>query len=659
MKHLLLLPLFLLFTTCIYAQSCEDYAVEIDVVTQVTPPKITLRWKRITGATSYEITKKAISSASWSGLATLTASDSTYTDAAVIVDSAYEYRIKAYGSGFVGAGYVYAAIKCPAIHNRGGLVLIVDSTYSDSCRFELQRLMKDISLDGWAVYRHDVPRSMKDTAVKALIRADYTANANVKAVLIVGHVAVPYSGDFNPDAHPDHKGAWPADCYYGTMTMTWTDASVDDTVASSAANRNRPGDGKWDQSALSYAAELQVGRIDLSNMPAFSSTELQRMKSYLNKDHIYKMDSLPMRKRAVLSDNFGAFSGEAFAANGWRNYAPLVGHDSIIATVPLIAGLDTSNFQFAYGTGGGSYTSAGGVGATTDFAASRVNGIFTMLFGSYFGDWNVTNNFLRAPLCSSTPALTCAWAGRPNWYIHHIALGWHIGYGMLTTINNTGSFSGYTYEPTGYAVNGTHVAFMGDLTLRTQYIKRASGVVITKVPPRGATISWTASPDAGVIGYYVYRATSEYGTYQRISNLVTTTSFRDSVGTTGLKYFMVRPVKLETTPSGGYYNLGLGVTDSATVAYISDVATIAAFTNVDIFPNPANDYLQVNIATEMPANISCTIVNTLGQKVFTQSQSLQTGANTTTIPVGNLPSGVYELLISDGKGILPYKWVKL
>lgn len=33
----------------------------------------------------------------------------------------------------------------------------------------------------------------------------------MSTIFLFGDIAVPYSGDINPDAHPDHKGAWPAD----------------------------------------------------------------------------------------------------------------------------------------------------------------------------------------------------------------------------------------------------------------------------------------------------------------------------------------------------------------------------------------------------------------------------------------------------------------
>ena len=53
---------------------------------------------------------------------------------------------------------------------------------------------------------------------KNLILNDYAIDTtNIKAVFLFGHIPVPYSGNINPDGHPDHLGAWPADVYYGDV----------------------------------------------------------------------------------------------------------------------------------------------------------------------------------------------------------------------------------------------------------------------------------------------------------------------------------------------------------------------------------------------------------------------------------------------------------
>jgi hypothetical protein len=651
-------------------QTCKDFAIELTATTQVSPPKITLHWKRLADTTIYKVYKKNKNSVAWSGaLATLTTNDSVYTDASVIADSAYEYKVL--GSHHAGAtrwdamGYIYAGVKAPAIHSRGGIILMVDSTFSDSCSFEIARLMKELSGDGWQVVRHDVPRTMADTGVKSIITNYYNNIPNIKAVYLLGHVAVPYSGDLNPDGHTEHKGAWPADVYYAHLTATWSDASVNNATSSYTANQNIPGDGKWDLTNISGSSQLQVCRVDFWNMPAFSATEVQLMKRYLNKAHSYKMDSLNVVHRGIISDNFGVFtvvsSGttyyEAFASSAWRCFAPLVGPDSVRTTNTLINKLDSNSYQWAYGCGGGTFTSAGGIGNTADFATHNVQAIFTMMFGSYFGDWNVQNNFLRAPLCSNIPALTSCWSGRPYWFFHHMALGEHIGYSTWWSQINDGN----TYGPANiYGMQQwVHMAMMGDPSLRTDYIQPARNLVVTTAVKQGATLNWTASADALVTGYYVYRATSEFGSYQRISAMIAGTTFRDTVGTDGLKFYMVRPVKLQATPSGSYYNLGLGIGDSATVSFDhTDVPMAAETFSFAVYPNPASSTVHIDLQVSAAEIATINILNMAGATISTAVRELKAGQNILGTDINHLPAGVYFISVTANGYTATKKWVK-
>lgn len=646
-------------TTVAEAQQSKDYAIQITATTQVTPPVITLKWRKVfSDSARFFVYKKKKTDPYFSStpLASITTGDTTFTDNAVIVDSMYEYQIKTTGVSYSPAptGYILAGIKAPAIHNRGGIILLVDNTFSTSCAAEIATYMQDLRGDGWQVIRHDLSRSLPDTVVKQTINAAYFGIPNVKAVMILGHLAVPYSGQIAPDGHTDHRGAWPCDAYYGTINTIWTDSTVVDTSAANSANHNRKFDGKWDQIIVPSPMKLQVGRVDFFNMPAFSASEDQLMKNYLNKAHAYKMDSLNMVKRALINDNFGAMAGEAFAANGWRNFSPLVGTDSVSAK-PFISTLATSSYQWAYGCGGGTFTSASGVGSTTDFVANPVNGIFTLLFGSYFGDWNTQNNFLRAPLCADTPSLMSCWAGRPNWFFHHMALGEHLGYSSLLSQNNDGF-----YTPTNFGARWVHVALMGDLSLRTDYIKKPSNINVTSSDSSGATISWTASPDAAVIGYYVYRADSMWGHYSRISPMVAGTTFSDTLGVNGLKYYLVRPVKLQTTPSGGYYNLGVGIVDSATVNFpVSIKTTSVSISEMAVYPNPAKDQMILQFNAHSSGDGYLYIVNSMGQHLYPIAKELKMGQNKFYLDVSTLPAGVYTICVRNETGTVSEKFVKL
>lgn len=658
MKQLYFTALILLSCELLFAQTpAIDNSVQLTATTQQTPPQIKLTWKKITGATSYTVYRKAKSDISFgTPIATLTASDTTYTNTDVIVDSAYEYQvIKSGGSG--ASGYIYAAIKAPAIHNRGTVLLLVDSTFSDSCSNEITQLMKDLRGDGWKVVRKTFLRNETAANIKTSIVNSYNADNSIKSVYILGHLAVPYSGNINPDGHGDHIGAWPADVFYADINGTWTDNSVNNTSANGTRNDNIPGDSKYDQSTIPSDAELQVGRIDFYNMPAFSNTEVQMMKNYLNKAHNYKMDSLAMLHRALVDDNFTGYS-EPFAGNGYRNFAPLLGYTGTQA-IDYISSLNTGTYQWSYGCGGGTFTSAGGIGNTTNIAANNVNGIFTMLFGSYFGDWDVQNSFLRAPLCANTPALTNCWAGRPHWFLHHMALGEHIGYGTLLSQNNATLYQAVN----NFGTRMVHIALLGDPSLRTDYMKPVSNVNLTAITGGGAHVTWSASPDPAVIGYYLYSSDNEYGFYKQRSKLVNVTSYIDSFGTDGTKYYMVRAVKLQNTPSGSYYNMSLGVVSApATIDYpfaeSSNVNQVAILKNVIIFPNPGDGDVFVEIMTSKSSVSKLTVTDINGKTLYSTEYAINKGTNRLRLPSKNFPQGIYSISIAIADNIVTKQWVK-
>jgi hypothetical protein len=434
---------------------------------------------------------------------------------------------------------------------------------------------------------------------------------------------------------------------------TWTDNTVNNSGASRPQNDNIPGDGKWDQTFLASEAELQTGRIDFANMPLIKRTEIQLMRNYLNKAHSYKMDLLSISRKGLVDDNFGGFSGEAFAANAWRLFPTVIGRSNIVAG-DYVTDLEDSAYQWAYACGGGSHTSAGGVGVTANFDTNAVRGIFTMMFGSYFGDWDATNNFLRAPLCAKEPALASCWAGRPNWFLHHMALGENIGYGARLTQNNNIAL----YSPTNYGAYWIHVNLMGDPSLRSDYIRQPTSLTVTPLAGFGANLAWTASPDPGVIGYYVYRSDAAWGAYDRISGMLTATSFTDSKGADGRKYYLVRPVKLQQTPSGGYYNLGVGIIDSANVTYPLGTAGIAAPRHVALFPNPASGKLNLLVEASGAEAATVIISNALGSIMKTEHTGLHAGENTFSWDVSPWPAGVYTIALHTRDGMVVKKWLK-
>jgi len=294
----------------ISAQSTADAAVQVSASVQASPPQIILSWPTNSTTSQYLIYRKSKTSTSWNApIATLSGTATQFIDNTIQKGFNYEYRIVRSGNSYTGYGYVLSGIEVPETYWRGKLILLVDSMFIIPLASEINRLIKDLQGEGWDVLRHDVLRNGSVTHIKSIIIADYAADSlhETRAVYIVGHVPVPYSGNINPDGHPDHLGAWPADVYYGDVNGMWTDNGVSSTTVSPPRTQNIPGDGKFDQSIVPGDVELIVGRADFSNLPAFSGTEQQLLKAYLDKNHAYRTKQFSAQKRALIDDNFGFF----------------------------------------------------------------------------------------------------------------------------------------------------------------------------------------------------------------------------------------------------------------------------------------------------------------------------------------------------------------
>jgi hypothetical protein len=560
-----------------------DYAVMVSATPQKAPPQITLSWPAHSTTTEYRISRKLTTEATFTPLATITTGTATFTsyvDTSVAVGTGYEYEVRRSLSGDTvnhGYGYIASAIDLPMVETRGKLILLVDETMAVPLTPELVRLEADLRGDGWSVIRHDVSRTASVTSVKSIITTAYNADpANVKSVFLFGRIPVPYSGNIAPDGHvPDHRGAWPADCYYGDINGSWSDFSINTTSATKYGTRNHnvPGDGKFDPSnmpgSVSTRMELMVGRVDLSSLPAFSGlNETQLLKRYLDKDHAWRNGRLTVNRRGLADENSTNVT-EKFAAGGYRMLGALFGAANT-SNQDFTITLGSNAYLASFGVGGGDTSSCSGVVSTSDFAANDYRTVFTFIFGSYFADWDSTNNLLRAAIASGTHTLVSTWGSRPYPVYHTLGMGDTIGAGIRMTQNFSGNGSSEIYKMSHANNYGqVHVALMGDPTLRLHPVKPVTNLQVTTAPDQN-TLTWTASADSDIIGYHVYKASSPTGPLTRLTGLpataldpagspITELSYTDTTATEGVFYYMVKAVKLETSNTGTYSNLSQGV----------------------------------------------------------------------------------------------------
>jgi hypothetical protein len=560
----LIIPAALLFAQ---TPSVKE-AVQVSAIVTVSPASITVKWPSFSGATGYTVHRKLKTASTWSQLGTAGGSATQYVDNTPAVGTAYEYKVvRTTSSAGTGYGYIASGIQLPVVDARGKMVLLVDNTFSSSLATQLTQLVNDLRADGWVVLRSDVSRTASASSIRSIIQTYYNADpANVKAVFLFGHVPVPYSGQVSPDSHGDHIGAWPADGYYGEMNGTWTDNSVNITTGQSTRNHNVPGDGKFDQSDYPGSVELQVGRVDLSGMESFQyylgQSEQTLLSNYLTKLHNFKVKQTTPTFRAAVFDNFEDL-GSPIAACGYRTASANVGAANLTDfnpnSTPFGTSMNNQSYLWTYACGGGTWISASNIASTDELCTSVTwGGVFNMMLGSYFGDWDSQNNLLRAVLGRGAGLANC-FAGIPNMWFHHMGMGDNIGYSMHASMNNG---SAYTPQNCGYGgttYNRIHMGLLGDPSLRQVMVNMPSNLQITNAGGV-ANFTWTAATGSP-LGYHLYDmgASASAAPVRLTSSLVTGTSWSSaSVPFVSGRQYMVRAVKLETGSSGTYYNMSLG-----------------------------------------------------------------------------------------------------
>lgn len=551
----------------------SDYAFLLSAQASGDPPKITISWPQ-KQVFSISVKRKRIGDTDWGPtFAKLKGAATTFEDDTIERGVAYEYQFSAMlkkpddnededaataaDPEPIAYGYICAGAEVPAVESRGKIALLVDNRFSDELRDELETLRKDLIGDGWSVVRHDVSLTNSIQEIKALIKADYAADAqHMRAVFLFGHVPVPYSGLLNPDMHAEHIGAWPADVFYGDVDGLWTDESANKTDCEFDLNNNIPGDGKFDQSQIPSAVELEVGRVDMWDLPSFAPlTESALLRNYLRKDHEFRHTIARAPTRGLIRDNFGIVQDDAPAVDAWRAFPALFGPNSCIEVGPdeFFPTLRTNRYLWAFGCGGGDRDKADGVGWTEDFAAQNPQAVFYLLHGSWFGDWNTSDNFLRAAIATPNDGLVSIWSSLPHWFFHHLAMGETIGFATRLIQNNQNGL--YQNDP-NYSAGQVHISMMGDPTLHPFPVAPPANVRVR----RGAKLQIQWDPSSNfVAGYNVYRATSFDASFEKLNVApITNLLFETDAPPSGHYIFMVRATTLQTTGSGTFWNLSQG-----------------------------------------------------------------------------------------------------
>lgn len=552
---MVLMPVALLFVISLEAQTHDSLAtviVEVEVDREMLA--IELSWDDWFEATTFQVARRENYSGNFSPLATLPGDIKHYRDSTVEMGKIYEYRVSRTTDEGVGTGFIAAGIEIAPRHYQGRLLILVMESLAEEIRPDLMEYCLEVKKSGWSVDILEVGEFDGVEEVKQAIVNHYGFHTDLRSVLLLGNIPVPYSGDMAPDGHvPDHRGAWPADTYYGDMTGNWTDVSVNIAVADRPENHNLPGDGKFDQNFIPSSLELEVGRVDLSRLPAFGVSEAELTQQYLRKNISYRRGKIPTQMRGIVQNNFGSFQ-EGFGQSGLKNFGNLLGADAV-QYGNYRSALNDQPWMWSYGCGAGTYTSAGGIINTQQLASDSLQTIFTMLFGSYFGDWDNSNNLLRGALASGT-VLTNVWAGRPVYVFHPMGMGESVGFSVRKTQNAI---------PGEYFMNfarSTYMALMGDPTLNMYPIGADADLVLSE-KEHCIELSWDYDGD-DFRPFYLYKKSSGSQEYTLINEEpITEKSYCDPcLKADSVYHYMIREVRLVESSGGSFYHLAQGTMDT-------------------------------------------------------------------------------------------------
>lgn len=579
----------------------------------------------------------------------------TFTASDHLPGQTYEYRFtRTFENIGSFSGYILAGCEVPEVVFRGNVILMVSYELRPNIQAELETMRKDLVSDGYRVSLMETSENSTPPQVKSMIQEIYpTLEGDKNYLYIIGHVPVPYSGLMMSDDQIAHRGAWPADVYYGDLDGVYTDNLVNNTDAARAENDNIPGDGKFDQNLITSRPEIAVGRADFSRLPCLTGfSEADLTKRYLTKNHDFRRSSVNHNGNALMCDNMEFYYGnnastdgfiELYSKIGDNNFAALTGDvfPSYSYYLNLRDSLQARSYLLSYISGTGNYTNIDNIFTAGQInQMSGVNSVFNWSFGAYFGDWDNTCNLMRMFIAAPGTSLTQIWAGNPSAYFHMFGFDRTIG---ETIVEHQWNFNNNHHNlPNPNADNyyrRVHISLMGDPTLRMNYENPPVNATVTAgQQPGTAVISWASNGDSQA-RYLILRASSDDQPFEIIGETqVNQLSFTDLTPLSGQSVYMVRAKALHTTGSGSYYNLSSGRFASF------NNASVLSSTFESEFVCLPNDQIEItfNVSNNLnnaTATITC-FTSSIAQPLSTQSVTLNS-STPVQLTLPNVPAGTW------------------
>lgn len=99
--------------------------------------------------------------------------------------------------------------------------------------------------------------------------------------------------------------------------------------------------------------------------------------------------------------------------------------------------------------------------------------------------------------------------------------------------------------------------------------------------------------------------------------------------------------------------------DTLGIASVGITEATKNVSNISVYPNPANDYVQVGFETNNAGNIVISLSNLVGQNIAVFANTLtNAGYNNVTLDISALQKGIYFLNINDNGNVKTQKFIK-
>ena len=539
------------------------------------PLRIHLQWPTVKKRT-YEVSRRSSPHELWKSLVTdLKGFELIDASSDLMQGRIYQYQIAQYKTAGL-VQHIEVAAYTPPKHNKGKVLLLVDQTHWKTLEDDLNQFREDLQVDGWEVVMTKAPRHVDSrwkpnvrriAEVKELIQEHLGVPVKgLKMAIMIGHVAVPYSGYIALDGHArpgdDHRGAWSCDAYYGDIDGVWHDGAVDHVNRTHAPATNVPGDGKFDENHLPTRLEIAIGRIDFANLPSLNSGVLQKrsvrksrmegelIKQYLKKNHSFRFGELRFEPEAVIKSHLPNSMNLSFNKSAIGNASKWYGH--VPGKIRTGDGfLDAGRSLWAFMAGrSGSASFASGVRRTRDFNEpdKSPRSAFLVLYSSWHGDWNVQDAFLRACLAPANGGLAAMSDLVGPWHLQSLGRGECLGFAYLQSANQRPK-------------NATRaLAIMGDPTLGNYFTSPVNELKMS-LADTTRQLSWRLPKLNEPEGVYVYRFERDQNRYVLLDRLSATTNhWTLPEDTPRGQRFMVRVAQWIHSASGVFAHLSPGVT---------------------------------------------------------------------------------------------------